>query len=79
MDRRFTSDSIMAIKCLGIIPSCFASSEKADDDEMLEFFKDDTCFDSTVKTKLQLWHAYCTLKKKSCLKHHNLLCSVLIL
>ena len=58
MDRRFTPDSIMAIKCLGIIPSCFASSEKADDDEVLEFFKDDTCFDSTVKTNLQLWDAY---------------------
>ena len=48
----------MAIKCLGIIHSCFASSEKADDDEMLEFFKDDTYFDSTVKTELQLWRAY---------------------
>ena len=58
MDRRFTPDSMMAIKCLGIIPSCFASSEKADDDEMLEFCKDDTSFDSTVKTELQLWHAY---------------------
>ena len=39
MDRSFTPESIMAIKCLGIIPSCFASSEKADDDEMLEFLK----------------------------------------
>ena len=46
IDRRLTPDSIMAIKFLGIIPSCFASSEKADDDKMLKFFKDDTCFDS---------------------------------
>ena len=38
IERRFTSHSIMAIKCLGIIPSCFSSSEKADDNEMLEFF-----------------------------------------
>ena len=52
MDRRFLPDSIMDIKCLGIIPSCFASSEKADNDEMLDFFKDDTCFDSTMNTEL---------------------------
>ena len=26
--KRFTSHSVMAIKCLGIIPSCFSSSER---------------------------------------------------
>jgi len=38
IERRFTSHSVMAIRCLGIIPSCFSSSEKADDNEMLDFF-----------------------------------------
>ena len=72
MDRRFTPDSIMAIKCLGIIPSCFASSEKADDDEMLECFKGDTCFDSTVKTEFQLRRAY--FKEKELPETAQLVC-----
>ena len=34
---RFTSHSLTAMKSLGIIPSCFSSSEKATDDELIAF------------------------------------------
>ena len=66
----------MAIRCLGIIPSCFSSSEKADDNKMLDFFKNDTNFDSVVKTELQLWRAYFKGKElpetaQSSLQHAN--------
>ena len=47
----------MEIRCLGIVPSCFSSSEKADDNEMLDFLKNDANFDSVVKIELQLWRA----------------------
>ena len=66
----------MAIKCLGIIPSCFSSSEKADDNEMLKIFRNDISFESAVKTELQLWPTYFRDKElpettQSLLQHAN--------
>ena len=76
IEKRFTSHSIMAIKCLGIIPSCFSSSVKADDNEMIEFFRNDISFESAVKTELQLWRTYFRDKElpetaQSSLQHAN--------
>ena len=34
----------MAICCLGLVPSCFTSENRASDEEMIEFFKDDLVF-----------------------------------
>jgi len=33
-------------------------SEKANDDEVFDFFKEDVTFDSAVKVELQLWRTY---------------------
>ena len=46
------------MKSLGIVPSCFSSSEKATDDELIAFFDDDIDNASTVHAELQLWRAY---------------------
>jgi len=58
IEQRFTTHTVRAIRCLGIIPSSFESSEKANDDEMFNFFKEDVTFDSAVKAELQLWRSY---------------------
>ena len=54
---RFIFHSLTAMRCLGIVPSCFSSSEKATDDEIVAFF-DDVDAASTAYAKLQLWHVY---------------------
>lgn len=58
IDTRFTSHSLTAMRCLGIIPSCFSSSQRATDDEIIAFFDDDVDAASTAHAELQLWHAY---------------------
>ena len=58
LETRFTSHSLTAMKCLGIVPSCFSSSEKATDDEIIAFFDDDVDAASTAYANLKLWHAY---------------------
>ena len=58
IDTRFTSHSLTAMKSLGIVPSCFSSSEKATDGELIAFFDDDIDNASTVHAELQLWRAY---------------------
>lgn len=55
IDSRFTSYSITAMRCLGIIPSCFTSADRASDDEMLHFFEDDVFFPSAARAELDLW------------------------
>jgi len=55
IESRFTSHSILAIKCLSIIPSCFKTAGGASDDEVLEFFSSDIEFKSTAKAELELW------------------------
>jgi len=48
---KFTSHSLLAIKCLSIIPSCFEAAGAASDDEVLEFFSSDIEFESTAKAE----------------------------
>ena len=38
IDHRFNSHTVTAMRCLGIVPSCFESENKASDQEMLDFF-----------------------------------------
>lgn len=44
-----------SLKSLGIVPSCFSSSEKATNDEIIAFFDDDIDNTSTAHAELQLW------------------------
>ena len=46
------------MRCLGIAPSCFSSSQKATDNEIIAFFGGDVDAVSTAHTELQFWHAY---------------------
>ena len=74
IDSRFTSHSIKAIRCLGIIPSCFSLEEKATDDELLEFFRSDIDSTSVAKAELDIWRSYFEGKTlpttpKACLQH----------
>ena len=55
---RFTSHSITAMRCLGIIPACFSSENRASDAEMLEFFQDDLSFPSAAEAELLLWRSH---------------------
>ena len=58
IDTRFTDHSLTAMRCLGIIPACFSDDGIASDVEMIEFFKDDLTFPSSVKAELDLWRSY---------------------
>ena len=62
IESRFASHSLLAIKCLSIIPSCFEAAGTASDDEVLEFFSSDIEFKSTAKAELELWRS--TFKDK---------------
>ena len=53
---RFTEHSILALKCLKIVPSCFTSNSGISDDEMLEFLEVDC--KSSAKAELEMWHTY---------------------
>ena len=57
IESRFTFHSLLAIKCLSIIPSCFEAARAASDDEVLEFFSSDIEFKSTAKAELELWQS----------------------
>ena len=57
IESRFTSHSLLAINCLSIISSCFATAGAASDDEILEFFSSDINFKSTAKAELELWRS----------------------
>ncbi len=75
-DDRFTSHSVTALRCMGIIPSCFASEEKADDDEILSFFQADIAFPSAARAELELWRAHFNGKElpetpQAALQHAN--------
>ena len=48
----------MAMCCLGLVPSCFASENRARDEEMIEFFKDDLMFPSAAGAELDLWRSH---------------------
>ena len=48
----------MAMRCLGLVPSCFTSENRASDKEMIEFFKDDFMFPSAAGAELELWHSH---------------------
>ena len=52
------------MRCLGIIPACFSDDGIASDVEMIEFFKDDLTFPSSVKAELDLWHSH--FRESSC-------------
>ena len=74
VDDRFTSHSITAMRCMGIIPSCFSTGERADDTEMLKFFEADVAFPSAARAELQLWRFHFIGKElpntpKAALKH----------
>ena len=46
------------MRCLGLVPSCFASENRASDEEMIEFFKDDLMFPSVARAELELWRSH---------------------
>ena len=58
IDHRFNSHTVTAMRCLGIVPSCFESENKASDQEMLDFFKDDLTFPSAAEAELELWRSH---------------------
>ena len=58
IETRFSSHSVTAMRCLGIIPTCFNASDKADDEELLDFFRSDINFVSAALAELQLWRAH---------------------
>ena len=58
IESRFTSHSLTAMRCLGIIPACFSSQDRASDEEMFEFFKDDLSSPSAAKAELELWRSH---------------------
>ena len=74
IESRFASHTVLAMKCLCIIPSCF-SHQTANDDEIVEFFSSDLEYNSAAKAKLHLWRAYFKEQKQlpdtpqSALKH----------
>ena len=57
IESRFAAHSLLTIKCLSIIPSCFAAAGAGSDDEVLEFFSSDIEFKSTAKAELELWRS----------------------
>ena len=56
IEDRFDSHSVMAMKCLGIIPSCFHVKDRASDKEMLDFFREHIPHVSTFEAELKLWY-----------------------
>ena len=58
IETRFTSHSLTAMRCLGIIPACFSSEDRASDEEILDFFKNDVSSPSAAKAELELWHSH---------------------
>ena len=50
------------MRCLGIIPACFSSEDRAiyvrSDEEILDFFKDDVSSPSAAKAELELWRSH---------------------
>ena len=44
----------MAMCCLGLVPSCFTSENRASHEEMIEFLKDDLVFPSAAGAELEL-------------------------
>ena len=64
IDTRFTDHSLTAMRCLGIIPACFSDDGIASDVEMIEFFKDDLTFPSSVKAELNLKLALALQRKQ---------------
>ena len=58
IETRFNSHSIMAMRCLGVIPSCFFAEGKASDEEIIAFFQDDITFTSAARTELELWRSH---------------------
>ena len=55
---RFTSHSLVAMCCLGLVPSCFTCENRACDEEIIEFFKDDLVFPSAAGDELELWRSH---------------------
>ena len=64
IENRFSAHSILSLKCLAIIPSCFSleNSSPINDDELLEFF-DIECT-SLAKAELHLWCFHFTNSEK---------------
>ena len=48
----------MAIRCLGLVSPCFTPENRACDEEMIEFFKDDLVFPFAAGAELELWHSH---------------------
>jgi len=57
IESRFAAHSLLVIKCLSIISSCFAAAGAASDDEVLEFFSGDIEFKSMARAELELWRS----------------------
>ena len=58
LKERFTPHSTTALRCVGIVPSCFASKEKANDDELVQFFSSIIAYPSAAKAELELWRSH---------------------
>ena len=58
INHRFTSHLLTAMHCLGLVPSYFTSENRASDEEMIEFFKDDLMFPSAAGAELELWRSH---------------------
>ena len=56
IENRFDPHSVMAMKCLGIIPSHFHIKDRASDEEMFDFFQNDIPHWSTFEAELKLWY-----------------------
>ena len=58
INNRFTFHSLTAMCCLGLVLSCFTSENRASDEEMIEFFKDNLMFPSVAGAELELWRSH---------------------
>ena len=50
--------SLTAMRCLGLVPSCFTSENRASDEEIISFFKDNLMFPSVAWAELELWRSH---------------------
>ena len=64
IDNWFSAHSVLSLKCLAIIPTCFSSENTStiSDDEILDFF--DIHCKSLTKADLQMWHTHFKDKEK---------------
>ena len=55
---KFTSHTLKAMRCLGLVPSCFTSENQPCDEEMMELFNNHSVFPSAAGDEFELLHSH---------------------